>query len=161
MKLFSKRLGDPSALAFVLPLVLVCLALMTFAWLSWSPVARAQVTPWQGPPYSPKNISFASSGNQTIVAAPAAGIGTCVYGLLLTNGSAATATTVSVYLDGGTTAVASAYLGANGGAVSWPLLGGAPNPKNAYFITNLATAFVVNSSAAVQVNGTVYAANCP
>jgi hypothetical protein len=121
------------------------------------PVVYAQVLSWPEPPYSPKNVSFSTSGNQTLVAAPAVA-GLCVYGLVLTN-AGASATTILIYQDGGTTAVASTYLSAGGGSASWTLQPN--NPKNPYFLTNTATAFVINSSAAVQVNGSVYAANCP
>ena len=156
MRTLYKRAAKEATSAF--SIVIVCFVLAALAWLTWGPVARAQVTAWQEPPYSPKNITFSSAGNQTILAAPGAGIAWCVYGMTLTNASSSTATTVSVYLDGGTTAVGSFYLSANGGSANWQLQA---NPKNPYLITNLATAFVLNSSAAVQMNGTIYAANCP
>ncbi len=156
MKSFWKQVTREAR--YALPLLIVCLLLAMVAWLTWGPVARAQVTPWQEPPYSPKNITFATSGNQTILAAPSAGIAWCVYGMTLSNASSSTATTVNVYLDGGTTSVGSFYLSANGGSANWML---GSNPKNPYLITNLATAFVINSSAAAQLNGTIYAANCP
>lgn len=112
---------------------------------------------WPGPPMPPTNISFSSSGNQTIVAAPTAG-GVCVYGLQLVN-AGASATTINVYLDGGTTAVWSVYLASGGGSANWVL--NTSNMRSPYFITNSATAFVINSSAAVQINGGVYASTCP
>lgn len=119
--------------------------------------AQNPVIPWPAPPYNAANISFSTSGNQTIVAADTK-YATCIYGLLLVN-SGATGTTISVYQDGGTTAVSTVYLAAGGGAVSWQLIGN--NPKNPYFITNTKTAFVINSGSADQINGTVYAAQCP
>lgn len=136
-------------------------AVMVFALLVAPPSAnwnvQAQAIPWPRPPYPAVNVNFSASTAQTIVAAPTAG-GVCVYGLLLTNGSGSTADTVNVYQDGGTTSVASFYLGANGGAGGFDLR---DNPQSPYFITNNATGFVVKSSAAVQVNGVVYAQTCP
>ena len=118
----------------------------------------AQNIGWPDPPYKSANISYSSTSPQTLVAAPTAG-GVCVYGLTLVNASASTSTTINLYLDGGTTSVASVFLGANGGAATWPLI--SYYPKNPYFLTNNATGFVIVSSAAVQINGSVYAATCP
>lgn len=112
---------------------------------------------WPGPPLAPANISFSSSGAQTIVAAPTSG-GVCVYGLQLVN-AGASATTINVYVDGGTTAVWSVYLASGGGSANWVM--NTSNMRSPYFITNNATAFVINSSAAVQVNGGIYASTCP
>jgi hypothetical protein len=140
---------------WVLPVVAIALMLLI------RPVPQkvyAQNIGWPDAPYKPANISYASASPTTIVAAPTAG-GVCVYGLTLINGSASTATTINLYLDGGTTSVASVYLGANGGAASWPLI--SYYPKNPYFLTNNATGFVITSSASVQINGSVYAATCP
>lgn len=121
------------------------------------PIVYAQSLQWPEPPYFPANVSFSASTAQTLVAAPSAG-GLCVYSLTLIN-AGASADTISVYLDGGTTAVASVYLAAGGGSATWPLLNG--NSKNPYFLTNAGQGFVVKSGTAVQVNGSVYAANCP
>ncbi len=116
---------------------------------------HAQANLWPDPPYSPVNVNF-STGTGTLVAAPTAG-GICVYGGYLVN--AGTAVTVNFYLDGGTTSVGSAYLAASGGSISFGILNS--NPKNPYFITNAATAFVVKQSGTSQINGSIYAANCP
>jgi hypothetical protein len=114
------------------------------------------VIPWPIPPYTPINVSFSTSGNQTLVAAPSAG-GIGIFGLVLVN-AGASATTINFYLDGGTTVIGSTYLTNGGGGVSFQLIF---HPKSPYFLTNAGTAFVINSSAAVQVNGIVYAAICP
>lgn len=118
---------------------------------------HAQGIMWPGPPLGPANINFSSSGAQTIVAAPTAG-GVCVYGLQLIN-AGASATTINIYVDGGTTAIWSVYLASGGGAANWVL--NTSNMRSPYFITNKATAFVINSSAAVQINGGIYAGTCP
>ena len=131
-------------------LVLFCLAI--------SMAATAQNIGWPNPPYSPVNISFNSSSPQTIVAAPTSG-GVCVYGMTLTNTNASTTTTVSIYQDGGTTAVFTVFLNSAGGTANFPIIAG--NPKNPYFVTNNKTGFVITSSSAVQINGGVYAATCP
>lgn len=114
--------------------------------------------PYPQPPYNPVNISFNSGSPQTIVAAPSAG-GVCVYGLVLTNTNASTTTTVSIYQDGGSTAVFSVYLAAGGGTANFPLRN--TDPKYPYFTTNAKTGFVITSSSAVQINGGIYAAICP
>lgn len=114
--------------------------------------------PYPQPPYNPVNISFNSGSPQTIVAAPSAG-GVCVYGMTLTNTNASTTTTVSIYQDGGSTAVFSVYLAAGGGTANFPLRNN--DPKYPYFITNNKTGFVITSSSAVQINGGIYAAVCP
>lgn len=118
---------------------------------------NAQAIAWPIPPYTPVNISFSTSGNQTIVAAPTTG-GVCVYGLSLTNSGAA-ATTIQVFNDGGTTPVWTTFLSASGGWAGWTLQNG--NAKNPYFATNNATAFVINSSTPTQIVGGIYAATCP
>ena len=120
-------------------------------------VGYAQTIPWPAAPYPKVNINFSAAIAQTIVAAPTAG-GVCVYGLQLINSDATTGTTVSIYEDGGTTAIWTVYLAAVGGAANWQLT---DNAKSPYFLTNKATGFVIKSSAAVQINGGVYAANCP
>lgn len=127
------------------------------ALLCLSVVAVASPIPWPISPFSPVNIGFSSSSPQTLVAAPTAG-GVCVYGMTLVNTSASTATTVSIYQDGGTTAVYTAYLNSGGGSANWQLTNIAKSP---YFITNNATAFIITSSAAVQINGGLYYAVCP
>lgn len=130
-----------------------------FLLLCLSVGAAAQPAPnWPIPPYNPVNISFSSASPQTIVAAPTKG-GVCVYGLVLTNTSGSTATTVSIYQDGGTTAVFSVYLNSGGGTANFPLRN--TDPKYPYFVTNNATGFVITSSSAVQINGGIYAATCP
>lgn len=138
--------------------ILTILALCLF---SFYPVKNVQaanpVIPWPAPPYNSVNVNFSTSGNQTIVAAPSA-YATCIYGLTFVN-AGATGTTITIYQDGGTTAVSSVYLVSGGGSASWLL--NMTNPKAPYFITNVQTAFVVNSSGATQINGSVYAASCP
>lgn len=137
-------------------LVVVVVALIVSAGIMLKPV-HAQGIMWPGPPMPPVNINFSTSGNHTLVAAPTAG-GVCVYGLQMVN-AGASATTINVYLDGGTTAVWSVYLASGGGSANWVL--NTSNMRSPYFITNSATAFVINSSAAVQINGGVYASTCP
>src|SRR5580658_10116789 len=116
---------------------------------------QAQQVGWPDPPYNPTNISC-STATCTLVAAPTA-LGECIYGLSLIN-AGGSADVVSIYLDGGTTAVGSVYLAASGGAATWAL---GTQSKNPWFITNAATAFVVKSGTTVQLYGSVYAANCP
>lgn len=120
-----------------------------------SPV-HAQSIPWPKPPYPVTNVNFSSAATQTLVAAPSAG-GLCVYSLSLTN-AGASGVTLSIYADGGTTAIASTYIPASGGNAYWDLK---DNPLNPWFITNAATGFAVKTSSAVQINGSVYAATCP
>lgn len=139
-----------------LRLTFLVIALSLFGWFVQQPSVLAQVITWPASPYTPVNVNF-STATATLVAAPSAGA-VCVYGLQLVN-AGASATTITVYLDGGTTAVWSAYLQAGGGSANWPLQNG--NAKNPYFISNLTTAFVVKSSTAVQINGGIYAATCP
>lgn len=137
----------------ILTVLILSLGLMT---PSFAGSPTPATPPWPEPPYTPSNVSFSTSGNQTLVAAPSS-FATCVYGLLFVN-SGTSATTINIYQDGGTTSVSSVYLTASGGSASWVL---SNNPKNPYFITNTTTAFVINSSAATQINGTVYSAQCP
>jgi hypothetical protein len=145
-------------------LILIGAAAFVFGWyvpemvgnFSAPKVAYAQAIGWPVPPYQPANVSFTGTSNATLVSAPTAG-GVCVYGLLLIN-AGASADTISIYLDGGTTAVATVYLAASGGSANFQL---GQAPKSPYFLTNNATAFVVKSSANVQIDGSVYAATCP
>jgi hypothetical protein len=116
---------------------------------------EAQTIGWPQPPYFPTNVSF-SGTSATLVSAPSAG-GVCVYSLSLIN-AGASAITVNVYQDGGTTSVSSVYLAGSGGAAFWPM---ATGPKTPWFITNAGSGFVVKTSAGVQVNGSIYAATCP
>lgn len=146
----GNRLNAALWLALVTMTMLLILALPV--WLT----VQAQPIPWQNPPYSPVNVSFTGTTAQTLVAAPTAGA-VCVYGLTLVN-AGGSADTVSIYLDGGTTAVTTVYLAASGGSASWQL---GSNPQNPYFLTNLTTGFVIKSGTNVQINGGIYAATCP
>lgn len=137
-------------------LLVVMAALVVSIGVLLRPV-HAQGIMWPGPPMPPTNINFSTSGNHTIVAAPTAG-GACIYGLQLVN-AGASSTTINIYLDGGTTAVWSVFLASGGGSANWVL--NTANMHSPYFITNSATGFVINSSAAVQINGGVYASTCP
>jgi hypothetical protein len=134
----------------------VILFLVGFIMLRDLQSVHAQAIPWPKPPYPPVNVSFSSTSTQTLIAAPSAG-GVCVYAMSLEN-AGASAATVSIYHDGGTTAVATVYLASGGGAAGWDLR---DNPQNPWFLTNAATGFAVKSSAATQINGSVYAATCP
>jgi hypothetical protein len=117
---------------------------------------EAQSPNWPGPPYAPTNISFSTSGNQTLATSPALGT-SCVFGMSLTNASTTTATTITI-LDG-TTTLWTVYLADNGGSANWELQNG--NAKNPYFIMSKGNNFVISSSAAVQIDGGLYAAVCP
>lgn len=137
-------------------LVITCVIALSF--LVPAPRVHAQAIAWPIPPYPPVNVNC-SSASCTLISAPPAGQASCVYGLSIVN-AGASAVTINIYQDGGTTSVASAFLAANGGSDNFQLLNG--NPKNFYFITNFATAFVVKQTGGpVQLNGVVYAANCP
>jgi hypothetical protein len=133
------------------------IALTCLAILGICAVTQAAPIPWPIAPFTPVNISFSSTSPQSLVAAPTSG-GVCIYGMTLTNTSASTPTTISIYQDGGSSAVYSVYLNSGGGSANWQLVNTSKAP---YFITNNATAFVVVSSAAVQINGGLYAATCP
>jgi hypothetical protein len=144
------RAAVPAVLSLAVMAAVVVLCIMNS-----HQTVHAQAIQWPNPPYSPTNVNFATA-SATVVAAPTAGA-QCIYGLMLTN--AGTAVTVTIYLDGGTTAVTSAYLAATSGpALVWPLQN---NPQNPYFMTNNATAFVIKQSGTSQINGSVYAAICP
>lgn len=117
---------------------------------------HAQVIEWPPAPYTPLNVNF-SGATATLVSAPTSGA-VCVYGLQLVNGGVSQ-DTITIYLDGGTTAVWSVVLQPNGGSANWVLQNG--NAKNPYFITNAGQGFVVKSGTAVQINGGIYAATCP
>lgn len=115
---------------------------------------------WPIAPYTPVNVSFSSSGNQTLVSAPTNGAGIGIYGLLLVNASTSTSTVISIYQDGGSTAVGSYILFQNGGNLDLTPRS-VVDYKNPYFLTNANAAFVINSSSAVQIYGIAYAAQCP
>lgn len=151
------ELNHRTGLAWYAGLAVLILTVMALVSLLPHPATvQAQVISWPQPPYNPKNISFNSATAQTVVAAPTAGA-VCVFALSLTN-AGGTSVTYNVYLDGGTTSVGSGYLVAGGGNAYWPMLNA---PKNPWFITNSTTGFVIQTSAASQINGSVYAATCP
>lgn len=110
---------------------------------------------WPNPPYPAVNVNCATT-TCTLVAAPAAG-SVCVYSMSITN-AGATAITLNAYQDGGTNSVGSTFLTANGGNAFFPNVN---NPKAPWFITNQTTAFVIKTSTAVQLQGSIYAQVCP
>lgn len=137
--------------------LLIVLAAGSSRLLRWAypETVLAQQNTWPEGPYPAVNVNF-SGATATLIAAPSTGA-LCIYGLSLSNAGAAS-TTISIYQDGGTTAVGSIFLPVNGAPYTLPF---GSNAKLPYFVTNLQTGFVVKSSGSVQVNGTVYGQICP
>ena len=90
-------------------------------------------------------ISFSSSGDNTVVSATASQV-TRVYRLLLN----ANATTTLTFKDGAATSLS----GAMAFDFRLPLV--LPYSQRAYYTTTANTAFIINSTDAVQVSGTIW-----
>lgn len=103
-------------------------------------------------PYPQAAITFASSGDNTVVSA-VTGKGICVYGLYFT---AAAATNVTIK-DGASNNLTGAMAFTANGAGFWPMR---DNAKSPWWTTGAGNAFVINSSNAVQISGAVIYAPC-
>lgn len=117
--------------------------------------AQAQNVAWPNPPYPMTAVNFAASGDNTVLASNAT-TAQCVYAIFFNNSDAATPTNITI--KNGSTNLTGAMRFASGTAM---VLTFQNNAKLPWFVVSPGSAFILNSSAAVQISGGVYAQTCP